>query len=78
MGVAFRLSHLSSMRATPRTRRKVACSVEVHIIKSANNPTGLGDPMLPPVVSALVNALYAATWKRVRALPLSKADLKWG
>lgn len=59
-------------------RIRQACPVEVSFIKTNNPPTGLGEPMLPPAVAALGNAVFAATGKRVRALPLSKADLKWG
>ncbi len=44
--------------------------VEVYAVPSAESPTGIGEPSVPPLAPALCNAIYAATKKRIRALPV--------
>lgn len=49
--------------------RNTPLDVEVQFVPSEDNPTGLGEPGLPPIAPALANALFAATGKRFRKMP---------
>jgi isoquinoline 1-oxidoreductase subunit beta len=50
--------------------------IEVHLVKSTEAPGGVGEPGTSAVMPAVANAIFAATGKRVRKLPINSAQLK--
>ncbi len=49
--------------------------IEVHIVESEEAPTGTGEPAVPGLAPAVLNAVFAATGKRIRKIPISTEDL---
>lgn len=59
----------------PVLRMSEMPAIDVHVVPSAESPGGMGEVATPPIAPAVCNAVYAATGRRVRRLPLSQAVL---
>jgi len=60
----------------PLLRMSEMPKVEVYVLPSNEKPGGIGEPGTPPIAPAVVNAIFAATGKRLRSLPIDTAALK--
>ena len=66
----------SNFHDYPLLRMNEMPRVEVHILPSTEAPGGIGEPGTPPIAPALANAIFAATGKRLRSLPIDTSLLK--
>lgn len=65
----------SNFHDFPMLRINEMPKVEVHIVPSEEAPTGVGEPAVGPAGAAVVNALFAATGKRIRTMPIAPEEL---
>lgn len=68
-------TQLSNFNDYPILRMDEMPKVEVYVVRSDRQPSGIGEMGVPPVAPAIANAVYAATGKRIRHIPIRPQDL---
>ena len=66
----------SNFHDYPMLRMNEMPTVEVHIVPSTERASGVGEAAVPQIAPAVVNAIFAATGKRIRRLPIRPEELK--
>jgi isoquinoline 1-oxidoreductase beta subunit len=66
----------SNLHDYPLLRFDEMPAIEVYMIPSEDDPSGVGEMSVPPTLPALLNAIFAATGKRIRRLPIQPEDLQ--
>jgi isoquinoline 1-oxidoreductase subunit beta len=68
----------SNFHDYPMLRFEEMPRVETHIIASSDSMGGVGEPGVPPIAPAVTNAIFAATGKRIRRLPVDRREISAG